>query len=58
MSAQGFKTLVLPALLAGTSRQPIDVSQWLKGAFPAGEAKAGLKALALTGQAMRMGRPR
>jgi hypothetical protein len=57
VSAQGFKALVLPALLAGTSRQPIDVSQWLEGAFPAGETKAGLKALALTGQAMRFQRP-
>jgi hypothetical protein len=67
MSAQPSKTRilrtrVLPALLVGTSRQPIDVSRVLDGVFLSGDSKSGdaksaLKALALTGQALRFARP-
>jgi hypothetical protein len=57
MSAHQFKTLVLPALLAGTSRQPIDFPRLLGGAIAAGDPKSGLTALALTGQALRFERP-
>jgi hypothetical protein len=51
------KTLVLPALLAGTSRQPIDFSRAFGRAISPSDPKSGLKALALTGQALRFERP-
>jgi hypothetical protein len=61
MNARGFKSLVLPALLAGTSRQPIDYSRLFDGTISpgdpkwgdpnSGDPKSGLKALALAGQA-------
>jgi Family of unknown function (DUF5691) len=57
MSAHAFKTIVLPALLVGTSRQPIDVSRLSDGSISPGDPKSGLKALALTGQALRFERP-
>jgi uncharacterized protein DUF5691 len=53
MSTHAFKAIVLPALLVGTSRQPIDFSRLFAGAISPGDPKAGLKALALTGQALR-----
>jgi Family of unknown function (DUF5691) len=55
MNAREFKGLVLPALLAGTSRQPIDHSRLF--GISSGDPKSGLKALALTGQALRFERP-
>jgi hypothetical protein len=57
MNAHGFKSLVLPALLAGTSRQTIDYSRLLEGGISPGDPKCGLKALALAGQALRFERP-
>jgi hypothetical protein len=62
MSARKFKSLVLPALLAGTSRQPIDYLRLFDGGIlpgdpKSGDPKSGLKALALTGQALRFERP-
>jgi hypothetical protein len=57
MSAHEFKTIVLPALLMGTSRQPIDFQRLLGGAIAPGDPKSDLKALALTGQALRFERP-
>src|SRR5262249_35058858 len=57
MNVHRFKSLVLPALLAGTSRQPIDYSRLLAGGISPGDPKCGLKALALTGQALRFERP-
>jgi hypothetical protein len=57
MSAPAFKTSVLPALLVGTSRQPIDFSRLLDGAIAPGDPKSVLKALALNGQALRFERP-
>jgi hypothetical protein len=44
-------------MLVGTSRQPIDFSQLFAGAISPGDPKSGLKALALTGQALRFERP-
>jgi hypothetical protein len=57
MSAHDFKTTVLPALLVGTSRQPIDFSRLSDAAISPADPKSGLKALALTGQALRFERP-
>jgi hypothetical protein len=57
MSAQAFETDVLPALLRGISRQPIDFSRLVGGAISSDDPKAGLKALALAGQALRFERP-
>jgi hypothetical protein len=57
VSARELKTLALPALLAGTSRQPIDFSGLLGGAISPADPKSALKALALTGQALRFERP-
>lgn len=57
MSVRRFKSLVLPALLAGTSRQPIDYSRLFDGRISGSDPKLALKALALTGQALRFERP-
>jgi hypothetical protein len=57
MSTRELKAIVLPAMLVGTSRQPIDFSQLFAGAISPGDPKSGLKALALTGQALRFERP-
>jgi hypothetical protein len=57
MSTHAFKAIVLPALLVGTSRQPIDFSRLSDCAISPGDPKSGLKALALTGQALRFERP-
>jgi Family of unknown function (DUF5691) len=57
MSASALKGQVLPALLLGVSRQPIDFSRLFDGAISAGDPKSGLKALALAGQALRFERP-
>jgi Family of unknown function (DUF5691) len=57
MSARDFKTTVLPALLVGTSRQPIDFSRLSDAAISPGDPKSDLKALALAGQALRFERP-
>ncbi|HEY6257024.1 MAG TPA: DUF5691 domain-containing protein [Xanthobacteraceae bacterium] len=57
MSAHELKTLVVPALLAGTARQPIDFARLLGGAISSGDPKSSLKALVLTGQALRFERP-
>ena len=57
MSAQRFKPSILPALLGGISRQPIDYSRLLDGAISPDDPKASLKALALVGQALRFERP-
>jgi hypothetical protein len=56
MSATDLKAIVLPALLAGTSRRPIDVSRLCDGAL-SGYPNSTLKALALAGQALRFERP-
>jgi hypothetical protein len=57
MSAPALKTHILPALLLGTSRQPIDFSRLFDGAISPGDPKSSLKALALAGQALRFERP-
>jgi Family of unknown function (DUF5691) len=57
MSAQQFKNEVVPALLRGISRQPIDFSRLLDGAISPDDPKSGLKALALACQALRFERP-
>lgn len=57
MSAPDLKTIVLPALLAGTARRPIDLSRLFDGAVSPGDTKSSLKALALAGQALRFDRP-
>jgi Family of unknown function (DUF5691) len=57
MSARAFKARLLPALLAGTSRQLIDLAPLLQGAMAADDSKCDLKALALTAQALRFERP-
>ncbi len=57
MSVRRFKSLLLPALLAGTSRQPIDYSRLFDGGISGSDPKSGLKALVLTGQALRFERP-
>jgi Family of unknown function (DUF5691) len=57
MNAPALKIGVLPALLVGTSRQPIDFSRLLDGAMAPDDPKSVLKALALTGQALRFERP-
>jgi len=57
MNVRRFKSIVLPALLAGTSRQPIDYSRLFDGGISGSDPKSGLKALALTGQALRFERP-
>jgi hypothetical protein len=57
MSTRALETLVLPALLMGTARQPIDFPQLLNGVISSGDPRSVLKALVLTGQAIRFGRP-
>jgi hypothetical protein len=57
MSASALKGQVLPALLLGVSRQPIDFSHLFGGAISPGDPKSSLKALALAGQALRFERP-
>lgn len=55
MSKPEFKAEVLPSLLAGIGRQPLR-SKSLEKLFPASDQKAALKALSLTGQALRFDR--
>src|SRR5579871_5356605 len=57
MNAHAFKSMVLPALLAGTSRQQIDFARLPGGAILPADQKSDLKVLALTGQALRFERP-
>jgi hypothetical protein len=57
MNARDLKIRVLPALLAGTVRQAIDFPSLFDGLLSSTDPKAVLKALVLTGQALRFERP-
>jgi hypothetical protein len=56
MSKPGFKAEVLPSLLAGIGRMPLP-SKSLGELFLSSDQKAALKALSLTGQALRFDPP-
>ena len=57
MRAADFKARVLPILLAGTSRHPLDPRGNVREVVPPEDGKAALKALSLTGQALWFERP-
>lgn len=57
MNARTLKNRAWPALLAGTSRQPLTLRGGLEGLAAGNPAGAALNALSLTGQALRFERP-
>ena len=57
MNAAELKARVLPSLLAGTRRRPIDAGKVFEGAASADPSRATLQALSLAGQALRFERP-
>jgi hypothetical protein len=57
MRAAELKARVLPSLIAGTSRQPLDQNGTVREVVPPEDGMAALKALSLTGQALRFERP-
>jgi hypothetical protein len=57
MNAHELKVRVLPALIVGTARQTVDFSRLFEGVILPDDPRSALKALALTGQALRFERP-
>ena len=58
MTPSQLKARVLPALLAGSNRREMELGGLLDGALSAVDEQARLRALSLTGQALRFERPR